>query len=361
MAEAEPKDPLAVVDLAGVRNSIDSALFDVESRSASVIQNLLPIVTFAKIGQHIAIANYSPEAHLINFGVGALAYWAGLWAILPTNLKALIRGRHPLAQESFQTSDQDELQAKEDLNNTGMALGNIDDMPFDSRHILPQEFGEWHLAVQIRATKLFLAETGKLSEYQPGVWLKAVSVPESLKPTESELEEARQWSKQQREKTSKFVAELSNRDHVTIECGDELLAETTKVYLFHDEKDPFKNDALPLMDVMRGMAATDEEIKSVGFRNGMAFHGLDGKYEGIHSEKGRQRIADFFKKPVNFYFGAQVGSEWVKKYGVWEEELTMHDGLVINSLTPFPEFHYWEYAEPTSTKLERLGLELAST
>ena len=232
-------------------------------------------------------------------------------------------------------------------------------MPFEPRHLLPQEFGEWYLATRIRATKLFLAEKGKLSEYKPGVWLKSIPIPESLKPTESELEEARQWSQNQREKTNKFVADLSTRSNVIIECGDELLAESTRVYLFHDKKDPFKNDSLPLMDVMRGMAATDEELKSVGIKNGLAFHGLHGEYEGIHSEKGRQRIADFFSKQVRFYYGAQVGRQKVNKYGVWEDEMIMHDSLPVNMSTPFPEFHYWEVTEPTSARLEKIGLEHA--
>ncbi len=222
----------------------------------------------------------------------------------------------------------------------------------------------YSLAQQIRTTKLFLAEHGKLDQYQEFNWLQTIKTPEGLKPTQTEVEEVNRYFDQRHQQLTQFVDDLAKRDRVVIQCGDEILSETTQVYLFEDPRNnPNKYRSFSLQEVMRGFAAKERELKREGIRNGIAFWYGSEDYKGIHSSTGRQRITDFFGKPVYFYEGAQYYSGYIERYGVKEPTTSTYNGLPEHLFRlryhTTEQFAHIMKVEPTQTRLANIGLELA--
>lgn len=222
------------------------------------------------------------------------------------------------------------------------------------------KFCTYSLARRARATKVFLAGRGKLAEYEEFNWLQTIPIPESLKPTHTELEEVARWEKEQDSQLVNFVDDLSRQQQVMIECGNEILPEGSKVYLFEDPRDPWKNRSQPLRDVMRILLARKTDLQPLSITNGLAFFRDRNHYEGVLSARGRQRITDFFGKPTYFYEGAELVHTKINRYGAMEDS-----EMVLNSL---PE-HLWRQSirrtepfscitrvEPTAARLEKLGL-----
>lgn len=233
------------------------------------------------------------------------------------------------------------------------------------------DLGQWArhgLAQQIRRTKLFLAQKGKLDQYQEFKWLQTVQTPEWLKPTQTEVDEVDRYFDQRHAGLNQFVNDQAERGKVIVECGNEISAETTRVYLFKDpRKNPWDHRSFPLIDVMRGFAARDSDLQQVGIKNAMILFSNPKAYEGIHSIKGRQRVADFFRRPVVFYEGAEYIHTTRELYGVKEPTV-----ITVNSL---PEHLYrlrYRYGntepcsrlidvEPTAMRAGKIGLVLART
>jgi len=247
------------------------------------------------------------------------------------------------------------------LKRVGVKEGSVKKM-FDSRGGISNEVGEYLLAQRIRATKYYLARRGRLREYEKFKWLDTVPINPKVKPTREDVEEVKEWARNYQERTNNFVNELAKRKNVVIQCGDEINPRTTEVFLFHDPDDFWKHETLPLIDVMRGFAATQDELHdSVSIINAINLYKDPNHYDGIYSPKGRQRIADFFGKTCLFYTGADVGRTSVNRYGVWEPEVAVVD-TVVEYLTGLRRDPYscLETVEPTKAKAEKIGLELAT-
>lgn len=223
---------------------------------------------------------------------------------------------------------------------------------FDNRTGLSEEFGVYHMARRARATKLWLAEKGRLNEYREGVWLNSIAVPEWLKPTRVELTEIKDWAQNRQQRLNEFVQEVTGSKHLAVTAGSEMFAETVRVYStpLRHKLDLYDRGSFPMMDVMRALAATQNELKAVGSMNGLDEYANPNQYEGIHTPRGRQRIADFFGKPVSFYLGGEVIHENVRRYGVPEPKVWVdHDFFCIT-----------DTVEPTGKRLTAMGLVLAT-
>lgn len=224
---------------------------------------------------------------------------------------------------------------------------------FDHRSGLSEEFGIYHMARMARATKLWLAERGRLKEYKEGVWLSTIGVPEWLKPTRVELTEIKDWAQNREQRLNKFAQETAGSNHLAVTAGSEMLAETVRVFAapLRHKLDLYDQRSFPMMDVMRALAATQDELKEVGIKNGLEQQINPSSYQGIHTERGRQRVADFFGKPVSFYLGGEVVHQNVRRYGVPEPEIGVdHDFFCIT-----------DTIEPTGKRLAAMGLVLATT
>ena len=252
-------------------------------------------------------------------------------------------------------------QAIDQIKSEGIDLESIP-RSFESRGGFPESYAEYLLAQQVRATKLHLARQGGLKEYEKFKWLSTLPTPQELKPTQEDLDEAKEWAANEKAKLSNFVQELAKRQTIYIECGLDFDVRSTKVYLFKDEHNVFDYEALPLIDVMQGFAATHQELHST-VQNERRFDPaflFSKDYDGINSKKGRQRIADFFNKPVAFYTGAEFGTTTVRIYGEPEPKLAVHGGLIEYFAGYMREpYHCLETVEPTEAKAEKIGLELA--
>lgn len=228
---------------------------------------------------------------------------------------------------------------------------------FPTKRLVSEEWEEWFVARDVRATKLYLATRGRLQEYEEGKWLQTVPIPEWLKPTKVELAEVHEHIEKDRKELDEFARSLMQQEIIIIECGNELLAETNNIFLFPNPKNHREYSKRPLIDVVRGLAGTANQIKDVGFKNGIAL--LTGNnYEGLHSPKGRQRIADFFGKPVRVFTGGEVTRTHVNKYGVKEPDVFIDGGLEMYLQLGFnrnPMLHH-EDAIPTKTRLKKIGL-----
>lgn len=230
----------------------------------------------------------------------------------------------------------------------------------DTKGGFSEEFGTYMLASRIRATKLYLARAGKLEEYEKGKWLNSVPIPRWLKPTQEDVDEVVEWWEGQKERRNRFVAEVAKLEGINIEIGDETMPTTTRVYLFHDKNNLWDHESMPLIDVMQGFAATRDELRKVfTFEHVMKL--FDQRYEGLYSQKGKQRIADFFGKPVVFYMGAQVGWGNANKYGVLEPEVMTVNTIVEAAAGLRHEpFSWMESFQPSKARMKALGLELAT-
>jgi len=250
-------------------------------------------------------------------------------------------------------SEKDFKQAREEVKSDGTTLEEDHDL---------EQFGRYSLAQQIRATKLFLAQHGKLDQYREFTWLNNLKIPSDLKPTEVELDEVDRWVNHRQERLHNFVDDLAKKDKVFIQCGYGISPENTRVYLFKDQKDPFNSEHFPLIEVMRGFGAKHEEIRQE-VRSAIDYLANPRANEGVHSYKGRQRLADFFGRPVVFYEGAEPYYTTEEIYGV-KQPTVVH----MNSL---PE-HFYRLrfradelftclisVDPTAKKLVKIGLEYA--
>lgn len=223
---------------------------------------------------------------------------------------------------------------------------------FDNRTGLSEEFGVYHMARRARATKLWLAEKGRLKEYREGVWLSTIGVPKWSKPTRAELTEVSTWAQKKQQKLNAFAQEVAGSNHLAVTAGDEMLKETVRVYPqpLRNKCDLWDQRSFPMIDVMRALAATQDQLREVGFRQGLEQRVNPNGYQGIHTERGRQRITDFFGKPVSFYLGGEVIHTTVTRYGVQEPEVFVdHDFFCV-----------WDVVETTPIRLKKIGLELAT-
>ena len=252
-------------------------------------------------------------------------------------------------------------EAIEQIRAEGVELESIP-RSFESRGGFPESYAEYLLAQQVRATKLHLARQGRLKEYERFKWLGTLPTGPDLKPTQDDLNEVKEWAANEKAKLSNFVQELAKSQTVYIECGLDFDVRSTKVYLFKDENNVFDYEALPLIDVMQGFAATHQELRQTVLsekRFDPSFLFSD-EYDGINSKKGRQRIADFFGKPVAFYTGAEFMTGTTRIYGEPVPERFPHGGLVEYFAGYIREpYHCIEKVEPTRAQAEKIGIELA--
>ncbi len=232
---------------------------------------------------------------------------------------------------------------------------------FPTKRLISDEWEEWFVAKGVRATKLYLATRGRLGEYQEGKWLNTVPTPEWLKPTRVELTEVHEHIAKDRKDLDDFVSDVMQEESITIECGTEMLAETNRVFHFPDKKNLREYKTRPLIDVVRGLAGTKEQIEDVGIKNGLAFwmgEKLGLTYEGMYSPEGRQKIANFFGKPVRFWIGGEVITTEKETYGVKQPDFWIDGGFEM-FLQLDMHRNPWLHREdevPTKTRLEKIGL-----
>lgn len=107
-----------------------------------------------------------------------------------------------------------------------------------------------------------------------------------------------------------------------------------------------------------------KDLMQEGIVNGLKFWFNNSKdYNGIHSATGRQRLADFFKRPVVFYEGAEHYLGFTTKYGVKEPTMIIHNSIAEHLLrTKYganEPFAHTETVVPSETRLAALGLVIA--
>lgn len=252
------------------------------------------------------------------------------------------------------------------LKEDGIPEDSLPKSEYDAPGISEREV-KYHMARKARNTKLLLAQRGRLNDYQPFKWIESAAIPEFLKPTQEELDEVDQWAEDYRSRTNEFVTELSKKRMIIVECGEEFLKETTRVFLFKDPNDVWKYDTMPLMDVMNHWGATAQERSMVGLKNSWIYRGAhpEKPYEGIYSKIGRQRVVDFFGKPMAFYTGGGIVMEKVDKYGIGitDPDFFMDEGVVEYFYTRnapgglfFNPHACLETVEPSATRAGKVGL-----
>lgn len=348
-AKAIETDPLVLIDKASKKQNagINRAnnIFSAES-----LLTLMGVYSTAVIYASRSYPEFVIGSAAMGIGLGAVWQFARFRNNRISSENRIFR---ELAQGAYQI-----------LRETGIDEDSLPKSEYDAPGISEREV-LYHMARKARNTKLLLAQRGRLADYQSFKWIESVAIPQELKPTQDELSEADQWADNYRRTGAEFVSELARRQTIFVECGDELLKESTRVFLFKDPQDVWKYDTMPLMDAMHFWGATAEERKMVGVRNAFAFRYPDQPYEGIHSQVGRQSIADFFGKPVAFYSGGGIVMQDVDKYriGITDPDFFMDEGLVEYLYTRnapgglfFNTMACLEIVEPTPVRAEKIGL-----
>lgn len=347
--ETKLEDPLVVVDTAAKRLNAN-------------INRARNMYIAGHVGSMVAVGSAFVIVRAVDVFPGIVTY--GLAVAGGTGAVWKFRGaiENRMARERATFEEQAET-AYQNLKETGIEEDSLPRSEYDAPGISEREV-VYHLARRARNTKLLLAQRGRLGDYQQFKWIDSAAIPKELKPTQEEIDEVNMWAVEQRKKGAEFVSELARRQTIWVECGDEFLKESTRVFLFKDPKDVWKYETMPLMDVMTHWGATDQERRMVGVEKSWRMN--DRPYEGIQSKIGRQRVADFFGKPVNFYSGGAIVMQEVDTYGIGIKDLDffMDEGLVhFLYIRNAPGRLFFnpcaniDEVEPSAQRASRIGLE----